>query len=54
MEAFHGVIGKYVMVGAGQYMRDYRRAHRYCICLTHVHVLNKTHFLASSLTLHYL
>lgn len=29
MQAFEDVIGKYIMVGAGQFMRDYRRAHRY-------------------------
>ncbi|CAH3171356.1 unnamed protein product [Porites lobata] len=27
-EAYKDVTGKYVMVGAGQYMRDYRRAHK--------------------------
>lgn len=32
MQAFEDVIGKYKMVRAGQFMRDYRRAHRY-ICV---------------------
>lgn len=54
MQAFEDVIGKYIMVGAGQFMRDYRRAHRY-IGVPSLHMLwFKFIFLLNQISLNFI